>query len=78
MQFTNILAIAVLLAGSAVAAPGGGPPPKNPGKPPKPQPQPGSTTNQGNSCGNGAIPYCCDSDNGSYTKCKALGKKTLS
>ncbi|MCJ1426793.1 hypothetical protein MMC29_004696, partial [Sticta canariensis] len=47
MQFTNILTVAVLLAGSAFAAPGA---PAKPEKPGKHEPGSTTTTNQSNSC----------------------------
>lgn len=34
-----------------------------------------TTVNQTNNCGNGAMPYCCNTDNGGqYTTCSAMGK----
>lgn len=73
MQFTNFLAVAVLLAGSALAAPA---PDAFATKPTKPQPP--TVNQQQNSCGNGGAPYCCNTDNkGKYTTCKVIGKTYL-
>lgn len=67
MQFTNILTVVVLLASGALASPG---------KPPKPEkPSPPVVVAQQNQCGNGAAPYCCNTDNsGKYTTCEVLSK----
>ena len=74
MQFTNILSVAVLLAGSAFAAPA---PDAN--KPTKPAaPVAPTTVSQSNSCGNGGSQYCCNTDNfGVYTTCSVLCKQHL-
>ena len=64
MQY-KIISIIALMATTALANP--------PPKPVKPQPPPPPPTNeQTNTCGNGATPYCCNTDNkGKYTTCKA-------
>lgn len=53
MQFAKLLAIVTIFAGGALAAP-------NKPKPPPPPPSP--TPVQTNACGNGATPYCCNTD----------------
>ncbi|MCJ1423550.1 hypothetical protein MMC29_001434 [Sticta canariensis] len=76
MQLTHLLTFAVLLAGSALAVPA---PDAHRAKPPKPvyEPPPPSVVNQSNSCGNGAQPYCCDSDNGGSTVCNVSGGSSV-
>ena len=73
MQLVKLFALATLLASGALAVPVAEPEPGKPTKPEKPQPP---TINvQSNQCGNGAAPYCCNTDNkGKYTTCKVLGK----
>lgn len=72
MQFTNILAVAVLLAGSALAAPAAD---ANPPKAVKPSKPASTTVAQSNNCGNTATPYCCDSETlSALTTCSILGK----
>lgn len=73
MQLTHFLTIAVLFAGSALAAPSADAHREKPAKPNHSTTT--TTTNQSNSCGNGAAPYCCNTDNGgSGTSCSVSGK----
>lgn len=71
MQFTNILAIIALLAGSTFAAPAADANPSKHAKVRKPAP---TTVSQVNSCGNGATPYCCYAEDERTTVCSILGK----
>lgn len=73
---TKVFAFATILVAGAFAAPAAeaNPPPK----PSKPQPPKQSDVTQVNACGNGAQPYCCNTDNfGKYTTCSALRKLPL-
>lgn len=75
MQFTKLFAITALLAFTAVAAPAADADATRKTKPARPPPPPPPQNN--NSCGNGATPYCCNTDNyGKYTSCFVLGKST--
>ncbi|KIV88714.1 hypothetical protein PV10_08372 [Exophiala mesophila] len=72
MQLVKLFALATLLASGALAVPVAEPEPGKPTKPEKPAPP--SINVQSNQCGNGAAPYCCNTDNkGKYTTCKVLG-----
>lgn len=43
---------------------------------PQQRPPAAWTVSQGNQCGNGVTPYCCNNEakNGGYTDCTAMGK----
>lgn len=72
MHFTNYFSIMAFVATGVLASPM---PDAKPPPPPKPTP---TTISQGNTCGNGATPYCCNTDNfGVYTTCSALGMSGL-
>ena len=72
MHYLGSLALTALLFGSTLAAPLADAEANKP-KPPKPTPTPGPV--QGNSCGNGATPYCCNTDGfGYYTTCSLYCK----
>jgi len=74
MQYTKIFTIVALFAAGAFAAPAPEAEANKPTKPAHPPPQPTGPT-QTNTCGNGATPYCCNTDNnGFYTTCSVLGK----
>ncbi|KAL8806444.1 MAG: hypothetical protein Q9182_001359 [Xanthomendoza sp. 2 TL-2023] len=69
MHFTKFLALVGFFATAAIAAPNAEP--NNP-KPTKPTPSPSPPAQQ-NVCGNGAQPYCCNTDSkGAYTSCYAF------
>lgn len=73
MQLIKLFALATLLASGALAVPVAEPEPGKPTKPEKPSPP--SINVVSNQCGNGAAPYCCNTDNkGKYTTCKVMGK----
>lgn len=70
MQFFNVLTVAFLFAGTALAVPGYHPP-----KPSRPNKVTVYEVQQANQCGNTDTVYCCNADNGSkYTSCTAKGK----
>ncbi|CAL8581143.1 hypothetical protein XPA_006846 [Xanthoria parietina] len=65
MHFAKFLALVGVFATAAVAAPNK---PTKPPQPPPPPPPPPPT--QQNACGNGATPYCCNTDSkGAYGSC---------
>ena len=65
MHFAKFLALVGVFAMAAVAAPNK---PTKPPQPPPPPPPPPPT--QQNACGNGATPYCCNTDSkGAYGSC---------
>lgn len=67
MHFTKYFTVAAIVTTGVLAAPR-----EAPAKPSKPASPP--TNSQGNACGNGAAPYCCNTDNlGKYTVCALLG-----
>ncbi|KAL8697959.1 MAG: hypothetical protein Q9224_002071 [Gallowayella concinna] len=69
MHFTKFLTLVGFLATAAIAAPNAEP---NPPKPTKPSPSPSAPAQQ-NACGNGAQPYCCNTDSkGAYNSCYAF------
>ena len=72
MHFTKFLALVGLFAGAALAAPNAEPNPPKPDKPVKPQPPPSQPPTQQNACGNGAVPYCCNTDGSGYGSCYAF------
>ncbi|KAK4986235.1 hypothetical protein LTR50_005464 [Elasticomyces elasticus] len=69
MHFSKIFAIAALFASGALAAPAAE---AEAAHKPTPRPQP-TVVSQSNSCGNNAMPYCCNTDNyGAYTTCSVM------
>ncbi|KAK4976483.1 hypothetical protein LTR66_010870 [Elasticomyces elasticus] len=76
MHFSKIFAIAALFASGALAAPAPAAEAEANYKP-APRPQP-TIVSQSNSCGNGAMPYCCNTDNmGAYTTCSVMGSGSV-
>lgn len=67
MHISKYFTVVALIATGVLAAP---PKPDKPNKPAQPATTVVSQTNQ---CGNGATPYCCNTDNsGKYTTCKTM------
>lgn len=74
MHYTKFIAIAALMFGTALAAPAAEAE-AHPPKPAKPTPITNVNSNQ---CGNGAMPYCCDTDNsGKFNSCYANSQSAL-
>ena len=80
MHFTKYFTIVALVAAGALAAPTEPKqtttttPAAKPTKPTKPAQPTATVVQQTNQCGNGATPYCCNTDNsGKYTTCSVLG-----
>lgn len=79
MHFSKYIALAAFIATGVLAAPAAEPepnPPKpsKPSKPSKPAQPTQTAVVQQNSCGNGNMPFCCNTDNsGKYTSCYTMG-----
>merc|ERR1711874_413556 len=69
MHFLKLIALTGFFASAAYAVPTDPVKPSKPGKPAPPPPPP----TQQNACGNGAAPFCCNTDSkGGYTSCYAF------